>query len=157
MLLQQIHSRGQMLHARQFDELSEMQGHSTEVQVLQSALKRGPIFYAVKRDSDLVLNEIYSISSRGDRYASGAGERLAGRPYAVVEFKAPGYNSVNGKDGIGDGWGNGSFTIPDDDGEKSMYVKKMKIWSDQPKFLVVYTFKGLEPTLEEHDKRMEAA
>jgi hypothetical protein len=138
------------------DELfeSDGRGKSTEVTVLQNLLKKGPLFYATVRGGGLSFHQIYSIKSEGQVYSDAAPADLRGRPYATVLFKAPGYNDINGKSGIGEGHGDGSFTIADD-GSAIVYVKLVKVFRDQPKFFVVYTLRWIEKDIEQHEQRMK--
>ena len=68
-----------------------------------------PVFFLSMFDGQLTPKEIYDVSEDGV-YSDGAPKSIAGTPYTAVKHKAPGFYSWETQS-IGDGRGNGSFTI----------------------------------------------
>jgi hypothetical protein len=131
-------------------------------------MAQGPVVYASTfastysgtNNNDLTFTEVYKLDrSGGQFFSNNAPEDLRNRPYSAIYFKAPGYYSWNrdpSKQGIGDGKGNGSFGVTDDDGETNLFFAYGKVFVDQPPMHIIYTWKPLGRKIEDHIRQVES-
>lgn len=128
---------------------------SMMVNLLLRALQQGrPVIFANLRDGGLVLNEVYQIK-RESVFSAGAGPELAGKPYVVVEYKAPNRYSWKNNHDIGDGRGNGGFGLLYAEPDNRWMIKSLKVFKDQPKMIVIYN-KWSEKLLMDRVNKIEA-